>query len=131
MYDDFGGLSRDTISAGDTNDHIAAAYQPMDENADDLEYEAIIAIRKLLKLMGEEDDVPTFKRNRIANQREQTDMVIAAKGADLLDKETAISKLPFITPDEVPIIMARLDDEESVRLNNGVDEDDLGNASNA
>ena len=32
IYEDFGGLDVHTIAAGATNDHIDAAYQPLDEN---------------------------------------------------------------------------------------------------
>ena len=51
------------------------------------------------------DDVPIFKRNKISNQKEQTEMVIDS--ADHLDEETILNKLPFLTPDEVQIVRAR------------------------
>lgn len=108
IYEDFGALDVHTISASSTNDHIDAAYQPMDEEADDYEYQCIEFIQRILALMGIED-TPIFKRNRISNQKEQTDMVLSA--AEYLDDETILNKLPFISVDEVSAILAKKDEE--------------------
>jgi len=107
LYEDFGGLDVHTIAAGSTNDHIDAAYQPLDENADDFEYQVIEFVQGLGELQGieEEDATPIFKRNRISNQLEQTQMVLAA--GTYLDDETVIRHLPFISVDEVEEIMKR------------------------
>lgn len=104
IYEDFGGLDVHTVAAGATNDHIDAAYQPMDEEADDFEYQVIEFIQQLLALMNIED-MPTFKRNRISNQKEQVEMV--AMEANWLDEETILNKLPNISPDEVEQILVR------------------------
>ena len=104
IYEDYGGLDVHTIAAGATNDHIDAAYQPMDEEADDFEYQTIEAVQGILALIGE-DEVPLFSRNRVSNQKERTDMII--NSADHLDEETIVRKLPFITPDEVAQVLAR------------------------
>lgn len=103
IYEDFGGLDVHTIAAGATNDHIDAAYQPMDEQADDYEFQIIEFVRQLLNLLGLPDETPIFKRNRISNQNEQTQMILSA--AEYLDDETIIRKLPFITVDEVADIL--------------------------
>lgn len=104
LYEDYGALDVHTVAAGATNDHIDAAYQPMDEEADDFEYQVIKAVRGILSIIGV-DDVPIFQRNRLSNRMEQTQMVMMA--ANYLDDETIIRKLPFITPDEVDGILAR------------------------
>ncbi len=104
IYEDYGALDVHTITAGATNDHIDAGYQPMDEEADDFEYQIIKCIRGILNIIGV-DDVPIFNRNRLSNRMEQTQMVMMA--ANYLDDETVIRKLPFITPDEVDSILAR------------------------
>lgn len=104
IYEDFGGLDVHTIAAGATNDHIDAAYQPLDDEADDFEYQIIECVQQILSLMGIED-TPVFKRNRISNQKEQTEMVLSA--ADHLDEETLLNKLPFVTVDEVSDIILR------------------------
>ena len=104
IYEDFGGLDVHTIAAGATNDHIDAAYQPLDENADDFEYQIIQFVRQVLTLIGI-DDTPVFKRNRISNQMEQVNMVMME--SQYLDDETILQKLPNISVDEVPTILAR------------------------
>ena len=116
IYEDFGGLDVHTVAAGATNDHIDAAYQPLDENADDFEYNVIEFIRQVLALMSI-DAMPIFKRNRISNQKEQTEMVLQA--AQYLDEETVISKLPFITPDETKTILRKKDAEDVDRMTRG------------
>lgn len=127
IYEDFGALDVHTVAAGATNDHIDAAYQPMDENADDFEYQVIEFVQQILSLMGIED-TPIFKRNRISNQMEQTQMVMLA--AQYLDRETVLKKLPFITVDEVPEILAKMDAEGGSLLETADDEDvDEGNPS--
>ena len=104
IYEDFGGLDVHTIAAGSTNDHIDAAYQPLDENADDFEYQIIKFVQQVLALMGIED-TPVFKRNRISNQMEQAQIVTME--AQWLDDETVLQKLPNITVDEIPGILQR------------------------
>lgn len=104
IYEDFGGLDVHTITAGSTNDHIDAAYQPLDENADDFEYQIIKFVQQVLALMGIED-TPVFKRNRISNQMEQAQIVTME--AQWLDDETVLQKLPNITVDEIPGILQR------------------------
>lgn len=120
IYEDFGGLDVHTIAAGATNDHIDAAYQPMDEEADDFEFQITEFIQSVLDLMGIEDN-PVFKRNRISNQNEQTQMVLSA--AEYLDAETILNKLPFITVDEVSEIIARKDRETASQMDNITAED--------
>lgn len=104
IYEDFGALDVHTVAAGATNDHIDAAYQPMDEEADDFEYQITEFIQQLLSLVGVED-TPIFKRNRISNEKEQTEMILSA--SDYLDDETILNKLPFVSVDEVSGILER------------------------
>ena len=113
IYEDFGALDVHTVAAGATNDHIDAAYQPMDEEASDFEYQVSEFVQQLLALMGI-DDTPVFKRARISNQKEQVDMVMSE--AQYLDRETVLRKLPNISPSEVPAIMERLDAEDGGRM---------------
>lgn len=113
MYRDFGALDVSTISASSkTATEIEAAYQPMDEEADDFEYQVIQYVKQLLNLRGIED-MPVFKRNRVTNQKEQTETVLLA--ANYLDDETVLKKLPFITVDEVDTILAKKDSEGGER----------------
>lgn len=109
IYEDFGALDVVGFSAGQkTATEIQAAYQPLDEQADDFEYQIIDAVQAILRLIGVQD-TPVFKRNRITNPTEQVQMVMME--ADVLDAETLLKKLPNITADEVPGILAKKDAE--------------------
>lgn len=113
IYEDFGALDVHAIAATSTNDHIDAAYQPMDEEADQFEIQVIEAVQRLLALMGIED-TPIFKRNRVSNVKEIIEGVMME--ASVLDVETVLSLLPNITEDQRPQILARLTREEASRL---------------
>ena len=116
IYEDFGALDVHAVAAGATNDHIDAAYQPMDENAADFEYWVGECIRQLVKLAGF-DDAPIFQRNRISNQKEQVEMVV--QEAQWLDNATILRKLPNIRPDEVSAILQAMDGEDMDRFGFG------------
>lgn len=117
IYEDFGGLDVHQVSANSTNDHLEAAYQPLDENADDFEYQLIECIQQILKVADKEIDTPVFKRNRISNVKEQVEIVLSE--ADYLDDETILNKLPNITVDEVAEILRRRDAEDYSRMSSG------------
>lgn len=116
IYEDFGALDVHAVAAGATNDHIDAAYQPMDENAADFEYWVAECVRQLVRLAGF-DDEPIFQRNRISNQKEQVEMVV--QEAQWLDTATILRKLPNIRPDEVAAILAAMDGEDMGRFGIG------------
>jgi len=124
MYENFGGFDVHTVEAGATNDHIEAAYWPIDEEADAFEYQLIKGIRMILGMMGI-DDVPVFTRNRVSNQKEQTEMVLSA--AQYLDDRTILEKLSWIMVDEVDEILARKDGETMDRFETEPPQDDGGN----
>lgn len=109
IYEDYGALDVHSVSAGSTNDHLEAAYQPMDEEADDFEYQIIKCIRGILAILGI-DDVPIFNRNKVSNQMERTNMVMLASA--YLDDQTILKKLPFITPDEIDSILLNRNGED-------------------
>lgn len=113
IYEDFGGLDVHAVDAASTNDHLEAAYQPLDEEADDFEYQVVEFVQQILSLIGVED-TPTFKRNKISNEKEQTDMILSA--ADYLDDETILNKLPFVSVDEVQTILSKKDEESMDRF---------------
>lgn len=123
MYEKYGGFDVHTIEAGATNDHIEAGYWPMDEEADDFEYEIIDFVQQILEMMGQTDGTtPIFKRNRVSNQYQQTQMVMLA--APNLDDQTILEKLPFISVDEVDDILARKDGETFSRFDMQTEEDE-------
>lgn len=103
LYHDFQIINVEELSASaKTATEIRAAYQPMDDKCSDFEYFLIDAIQNILTLAGIEDE-PSFKWNRIANQTEETNMVLSA--AAFLGDEWTLKKLPFLTPEEVEEIM--------------------------
>ena len=104
IYEDYGGFDTEMITAAGTNDHIAAMYWPMDEEADSFEEQLIESIKMILNMLGV-DDMPLFTRNKVSNQKEQTEMVMLAAGK--LDERTILKNLPFITVDEIDDIIAQ------------------------
>ena len=114
IYEDFGALDVHTVSAASTNDHLEAAYQPLDEEADHFELQLIPFVQRIAALAGLGDVYPLFKRNRISNQRELTEMIISA--AEYMDTETVLRHLPFLSVDEIPRIIDALRREEGARL---------------
>ena len=99
LYKDFQIVNVDALAASaKTATEIRAAYQPMDDKCGDFEYFLIDAIHGILALAGI-DDEPTFHYNRIANQTEETNMIISA--AAYLGDELTLKKLPFLTPEEI------------------------------
>lgn len=104
IYEGFGALDVHALSSGSrTATEIDAAYQPLDEAADDFENQCTDAIQQLLGILGIKDE-PVYKRNRVANQYEQTRTVMLAAG--LLDRETILKHLPWITVDEAEKLCA-------------------------
>lgn len=120
LYEDAQIVDVKALAAGSkTATEIRAAYQPMDDKCGDFEYQIRELIRKLFELIGI-DDEPSFKWNRIANQTEETQMVLSA--ANYLDDEAVLKHLPWLTPEEVDEILARKDAEDAERLNDQIDQ---------
>lgn len=119
IYEDFGALDVHAVAAGATNDHIDAAYQPMDDRASDFEYCVGEAIHQILAIQGL-DDSPVFKRRRISNQKEQVDMLVAE--SPWLDQATILRHLPNIDASEIAAIMeATMSEEASLFMEGGDD----------
>lgn len=128
MYNDFQALNVHALSAAQkTATEITAAYQPLDNKADQYEYCVIEFLEALFSLIGIEDN-PTFKRNRIANMQEETQMVLMA--AEYLDDETILKKLPWLTPEEVQEVMERRNERDIERFSLMEDEDGQSQEAN-
>lgn len=105
MYQDMMLLDVDKALSGDkTATSIRMAYQQQDDKCGDFEYCIRDFITRLLNLLGIEDE-PSFQWNRVANQMEETQMVMMA--AAELDSEAILSKLPWIMPEEAEEILKR------------------------
>ena len=113
LYRDFQMLNTTKIQGGQkTATEITAAYQQMDNKVDEFEYCVGDFLYQLFALIGIDDD-PTFTRSKIVNQLEQTQMVLLA--ASYLDDETILSKLPWLTQEEIANILKRKSAEELER----------------
>lgn len=113
LYRDAQMLDVTKMQAGQkTATEIMAAYQPMDNKVDQFEYCVIEFLQALFKIVGI-DDEPSFMRSKITNQLEQTQMVLLA--ASYLDDETILSKLPWLTQEEIANILKRKSAEELER----------------
>lgn len=113
LYRDAMALDTDKVSAGSvTATAIQAAYENLDLKCDRFEMCVSDFIDGLLKMIGIEDS-PTFKRTKVVNMMEETNMILAA--AEYLDSETVLKHLPFLSPDEIEDILVRKEEEEAAR----------------
>ena len=112
---DFMAMDVKAVSAGNvTATQIEASYQDLDLKTDLFEYEVNAFIKGLLAVAGV-DDKPIFpKRSKITNQTEQTQMVLSSAG--VLDDETIIKHLPFLSVDEIDTVLQRKAEEEYNRV---------------
>lgn len=114
LYEDFQLVDMEKIMSGNlTATAIRMGYQSQDDKCGDFEYCLRDFIGELLNLLGIEDN-PSFQWNRIANQNEETQMVLLA--ANYLDDETILRHLPWLTPEEVDEVIKRKDAEDMERL---------------
>lgn len=98
IYDDFQALDVKNLSAAaKTTQEIKAAYQSQDNKCADFEYYLLDFVQQILEIAGI-DDNPTFMWNRVINETEQTNMVLAS--ANYLPDEVIVKHLPFLTPEE-------------------------------
>ncbi len=95
-----------------TATEITAAYQPMDNKTDQFEYCVNDFLHQLFAIVGI-DDEPSFVRSKVVNELEQTQMVMLA--ASYLDDEAILSKLPWLTQEEIANILKRKSAEELER----------------
>lgn len=114
LYRDAMALDTDKISAGSiTATAIQAAYENLDLKCDRFEMCVSDFIDHILKLIGVEDS-PTFKRTKVVNMAEETQMVLQA--AQYLDSETVLKHLPWLSPDEIEEILKAKQAEEMDRF---------------
>lgn len=116
LYRDAMALDTDKISAGNvTATAIQASYENLTLKCDGFEDCVFNFINGLLNLIGVEDS-PTFKRSKIINMNEDTQMIL--QSAQYLDDETILKHLPFLNIDEVQEILGKLTEEEADRFEN-------------
>lgn len=111
------------LSGNMTATAIRLAYQQQDDKAGDFEYCIRDFLSRLLALVGIEDE-PSFQWNRIANQMEETQMVMTA--APYLTDKAVLEHLPWLTPEQVEEILREKDAESLDRLSGNIGFDDGG-----
>ena len=122
LYRDAMALDTDKISAGNvTATAIQASYENLTLKCDGFESCVFDFIQGLLELIGV-NDAPTFKRSKIINMAEDTQMILQA--AQFLDDETILKHLPFLNIDEISDILIKVDKEEADRYEDEEDEQD-------
>lgn len=115
MYDDFQALDVSKLAGGQkTATEIQAAYEPMNMKADMYEY-CVVEFLSDLFAMLDIDDIPMFQRDMISNQLDVTQMVLMA--APQIGDDMVLKKLPWLSPDEVKIIMDERNAEDFARFN--------------
>ena len=113
MYEDFGALDVHCVSAASTNDHLEAAYQPLDENARDFENQVSKFVRQILKIAGLPEAKPQYTHIRISNTAEQVSMVLSETA--VIGGEMTIDLLPNLTPEQKEQAKAALMTESTER----------------
>lgn len=121
LFKDFMALDVNAITAGATNDQIQAAYEPLNQKTDALEYEVTQFIKGILDVAGI-DDEPTYTRSQMSNRKETLDMVLSA--AQYLPEEYITQKIITLLgdADKFEDIMAQKIADEGDRLGWGTDD---------
>lgn len=113
LFTNFMAVDTQKISAGNTTaTEIRAAYEPLNAKNDIFEGCVADFVNRILLLAGI-DDVPSFVRSEVINEKETTDMVLSA--AAYLDDETILRHLRWLSVDEIPEILRRRTVEEATR----------------
>lgn len=124
LYKDFQAFNPDSVTAANQSaTAIRAAYVPLDLKCDiDLEPQVTEFIMAVLKLAGI-DDEPTYQRNRLINETEETQKIIMQ--AQYLDEEYIREKLLTVNGDidMLDEINKRID-AEGFKRNPAVDQDE-------
>ena len=117
LYKDFQAFNPDSVTASNQSaTAIRAAYVPLDLKCDiTLEPQVTEFVIGILKLAGI-DDIPTFQRNRLINETEETQKIIMQ--AEFLDEEYVREKLLTINGDidMLDEINDRMDEANAKRL---------------
>lgn len=116
MYADYMALNIDEIKGGaNTATQIRAAYEPMNNKADQFEYCVMDFIKGILEVAGIED-TPTFTRSYLINVSEEIDNVLSA--AEYLDSEYVTRKVLTILgdADKIDEVLKRKDEEDMGRI---------------
>lgn len=116
MYADYMALNIDEIKGGaNTATQIRAAYEPMNNKADQFEYCVIEFLQGILSVAGLEDN-PTFTRSYLVNTTEEISVLLQA--AQYLDDEYVTRKILTLLgdADKADEIIANMDENSMERF---------------
>lgn len=116
LYDDFQAFDAKSMTAGDMSaTAIRAGYTRLDMKCDKIEREVTRFINGILELAGIDDD-PTYQRNRLINETEETQKIIMQ--AQYFDDSYIREKLLAINGDidMLDEINKRMDAEDAARI---------------
>lgn len=116
MYADYMALNIDEIKGGaNTATQIRAAYEPMNNKADQFEYCVIEFLQGILSVAGLEDK-PTFTRSYLVNTQEEISVLLQA--AQYLDDEYVTRKILTLLgdADKADEIIASMDEYDYQRI---------------
>ena len=116
MYADYMALNVDEIKGGaNTATQIRAAYEPMNNKADQFEYCVIEFLQGILSVAGLEDK-PTFTRSYLVNTTEEISVLLQA--AQYLDDEYVTRKILTLLgdADKADEIIANMDEYDYQRI---------------
>lgn len=119
MYADYMALNIDEIKGGaNTATQIRAAYEPMNNKADQFEYCVIEFLQGILSVAGLEDK-PTFTRSYLVNTTEEISVLLQA--AQYLDDEYVTRKILTLLgdADKADEIIANMDEYDYQRMTGG------------
>lgn len=116
MYADYMALNIDEIKGGaNTATQIRAAYEPMNNKADQFEYCVSKFLKGILTVVGIEDK-PTFTRSYLINVAEEIDNIISA--AEYLDAEYITKKILTLLgdADKIDEVLEKIDESDYNRV---------------
>ena len=116
MYADYMALNIDEIKGGaNTATQIRAAYEPMNNKADQFEYCVVEFLQGILSVAGLEDK-PTFTRSYLVNTTEEISVLLQA--AQYLDDEYVTRKILTLLgdADKADEIIANMDEYDYQRI---------------
>lgn len=121
MYSDYMALNIDEIKGGaNTATQIRAAYEPMNNKADQFEYCVLDFIAGLMEVAGIED-TPTFTRSYLINTQEEIATVLQA--AQYLDDEYVTRKILTLLgdADKADDVLKAMDESSMAAYNSAAD----------
>ena len=119
LYRDAQALDITNIANGSiTATQIKAAYEPLESLCDQLEYQVLSFIDKLLKI-AQTENTATFTRSKLVNTTEEIQTIVSA--ATYLSEDYVTEKIMTILGDgdRVSDVLDKMTEDEAKRFGNG------------